>query len=151
MNLANFERLTNYFCIFLLYVPNVEVGTDASKHYGKCFDPFSEGMNTYGNANEHEIISSLIQLSESTSLPPDPGKSANSNANEQSKSETGVNSQEPSCKKPFTKPGILMKKKFNSTNSIHNILFSSKIENKPSSVSIFTQLSLSMNELKQTV
>ena len=145
-NLANFERLTNYSCIFVLYVPSVEVGIDASKLYGKCFDPFR--MNTYGNANEHEIISSLIQLSESTSLPPDHGKSTNSNANEQGKSETGVNSQEPACKKPFTEPDTLTKNKFNSTNSIHNILFSSKIENKPSSVSIFTQLSLSMNGLK---
>ena len=105
-------------------------------------------MNTYGNANEHEIISSLIQLSESTSLPPDPGKSANSNANEHSKSETGVNSQEPSCKKLFTEPGTLTKKKFNSTNSVHNIFILFNDKNKPSAVSIFTQLSLSMNELK---
>ena len=93
-------------------------------------------MNTYGNANEHEIILSLIQLSESTSLPPDPGKSANSNANEHGKSETGVNSQEPSCKKPFTEPGTLTKKKFNSTNSVHNISILYNDKNKPSAKSI---------------
>ena len=131
-----------------MYVPNVEVGIDASKLYGKCFDPFR--MNTYGNANEHEIILSLIQLSESTSLPPDPGKSANTNANQQSKSETEVTSQEPACKKPFTEPDTLTKNKFNSTNSIHNIfiLFNSfNDKNKPSSISRFTQLSLSMKGL----
>ena len=64
MNLTNFERLINYVCIFLLYIPNVEVGSDASKLYDKRFDPSSKGINTHENANEHEIIS-LIQLSES--------------------------------------------------------------------------------------
>ena len=102
MNLTNFERLINYVCIFLLYIPNVEVGSDASKLYDKCFDPSSEGINTHENANEHEIIS-LIQLSESTSMPPNPGKSANSN--EHSKNETEASSQKPSCKMPFIKPG----------------------------------------------
>ena len=109
-------------------------------------------MNTYGNANEHEIILSLIQLSESTSLPPDHRKSTNSNANEQSKSETGVTSQEPSCKKPFTEPDTLTKNEFNSINSIHIInifiFFNSfNDKNEPSSVSRFTQLSLSLKGL----
>ena len=133
-----------------MYVPNVEVGTDASKLYGKCFDPFSEGMNTYGNANEHEIISSLIQLSESTSLPPDPGKSTNSNANEQSKNETGVDSQETACKKPFTEPGMLTKMKFTSTNSVFNIFIifdSFNDKNQPSSISHHIELSLSRKGL----
>ena len=75
MNLTNFERLINYVCIFLLYIPNVEVGSDASKLYDKRFDPSSKGINTHENANEHEIIS-LIQLSESLSMPPNPGMGA---------------------------------------------------------------------------
>ena len=145
MNLANFERLTNYFCIFLLYVPNVEVGTDASKLYGKCFDPFSEGINTYENANEHEIIS-LIQLSESTSMPPNPVKSVNSN--EHNKNETAAGSQKPSCKMPFIKPGTLTKKKFNSTSSFHNNLILFNDKNKTIAVSTLFELALSMNERK---
>ena len=107
-NLANSEHPTNYSCIFVLYVPSVEVDIDVSKLYGNCLDTFR--MDTYENGNEHEIMLSLIQLSgSSTSLHPDPGKSTNSNANEQSKSETGVTSQEPSCKKPFTGPDTLTK------------------------------------------
>ena len=107
-------------------------------------------MNTYGNANEHEIILSLIQLSESTSLPPDHGKSTNSNANEQSKSETGVTIQEPACKKPFTKPDTLTKNEFNNANSNHIInififLDSFNGKNKPGSASRFTQLKLSLS------
>ena len=82
-------------------------------------------MDTYENGNEHEIILSLIQLSGSTSLPPDPGKSTNSNASEQSKNETGVDSQESSCKKPFPEPGMLTKKEFTNTNSVFNIFISS--------------------------
>ena len=70
MNLTNFERLINYVCIFLLYIPNVGVGSDASKFYDKCPDLSSEGMqNTYENVDKHEIIS-LIQLSVSPSKPP---------------------------------------------------------------------------------
>ena len=107
-------------------------------------------MNIYGNANVHENILSLIQLSESTSLPPDHGKSTNSNANEQSKSETGVTSQEPACKKPFTKPDTLTKNEFNNANSNHiiNIFIffdSFNDKNKPGSVSRFTQLKLSLS------
>ena len=143
MNLANFERLTNYSCIFLLYVPNVEVGTDASKLYGKCFDPFSEGTNTYENANEHEIIS-LIQLSESTSMPPNPVKSVNSN--EHNKNETAAGSQKPSCKMPFIKPGTLTKKKFNSRSSSHNNFI--PFNDKPTAVSILSELALFTNERK---
>ena len=107
-------------------------------------------MNTYGNANEHEIILSLIQLNESTSLPPDHGKSTNSNANEQSKSETGVTSQEPSCKKPFTEPGMLTKKEFTNTNSVFNIFISSNSfgdKNQLSSTSHRLQLNLCRKEL----
>ena len=79
-------------------------------------------------------------------MPPDPGKSANSN--EHGKSETEANSQKPSCKMPFIKPGTLTKKKFNSTSSFHNIFIPFNDKNKPTAVSILTQLTLSMNELK---
>ena len=144
MNLANIERLTNYVCIFLLYVPNVEVGTDASKPYGKCLDPFSEGTNTYENANEHEIIISLIQLSESTSMPPNPGKSANSN--EHSKNETEASSQKPSCKMPFIKPGILTKKEFDTRFSSHNNFIA--FNDKPAAMSNLCELALLTNERK---
>ena len=83
-------------------------------------------MDTYENGNEHEIMLSLIQLSgSSTSLPPDPGKSTNSNASEKGKDETGVDSHESSCKKPFTEPGMLTKKEFTNTNSVFNIFISS--------------------------
>ena len=79
-------------------------------------------------------------------MPPNPVKSVNSN--EHNKNETAADSQKPSCKMCFIEPGTLTKKKFNSTSSFHNnfILFNDK--NKPSAVNIFTQLSLSMNELK---
>ena len=93
MNLTNFERLTNCVCIFLFYIPNVGVGSDASKLYDKCFDPSSEGINTHENANEHEIIS-LIQLSESLSMPPNPGMGTNSN--EHSKNPAETSSHKPS-------------------------------------------------------
>ena len=93
MNLTNFERLINYVCIFLLYIPNVEVGSDASKLYDKCLDPSSEGINTHEKANEHEIIS-LIQLSESLSMPPNPGMGEDSN--EHSKNQGDTSSPKPS-------------------------------------------------------
>ena len=122
-NLANSEHPTNYFCIFVLYVLDVEVEIDASKLYGNCPDPSC--MDTYENGNEHEIILSPIQLGGSTSLPPkDPVKGTNSNASEESKDETGEDSQESSCKKPYTDPGMLAKKEFTNTSPIFNIFIS---------------------------
>ena len=99
-----------------MYIPNVGGGSDASKLYDKCLDPSSEGINTYENANEHEIIS-LIQLSESLSMPPNPGKGANSN--EHRKNETEASSQKPFCKIPFINPGLLAKKEHNTRVSSH--------------------------------
>ena len=143
MNLTKFGRLINHVYILLLYVPNVGVGTDASKLYDKCLDPSSEGINTHENANEHEIIS-LIQLSESTSMPPNPGKSANSN--EHSKNETEASSQKPSCKMPFIKPGILTKKEFNTRISSHNNFIT--FNDKPAAMSNLCELALLTNERK---
>ena len=55
-----------------------------------------------------------------------------------------------SCKKPFTKPGILTKKEFTNTNSVFNIfisLNSSDDKNQPSSASHRFQLNLCRKEL----
>ena len=143
MNLTNFERLINYVCIFLLYIPNVEVGSDASKLYDKRFDPSSEGISTHENANEHEIIS-LIQLSESLSMPPNPGKGANSI--EHSKNETEASSQKPSCKMRFIKLGILTKKEFNTRISSHNN--SITFNDKPAAMSNLCEVALLTNKRK---
>ena len=105
MNLTKFGRLINHVYIFLLYVPNVGVGTDASKLYDKCPDPSSGGMpNTYGNANKHEIIS-LIQLSVSLSMPPKSGMAIDSN--EHGKNQAETSSHMASCKIQSTNPGSL--------------------------------------------
>ena len=105
MNLTKFGRLISHVYIFLLYIPNVGIGSDASKLYDKCPDPSSESMqNTYENVDKHEIIS-LIQLSVSPSMPPKSGMAIDSN--EHGKNQAETNSQKPSCKIPFTNPDIL--------------------------------------------
>ena len=57
-------------------------------------------------------------------------------------------SQKPSCKMPSIKPVTLTKKKFNSKSSSHNNFIPFNDKNKPTAVSILTQLALSMNERK---
>ena len=117
-------------------------------------------MDTYENGNEHEIILSPIQLGGSTSLPPkdavkgtnskDSVKGTNSNASEESKDDTGEDSQESSCKKPYTDTGMLTKKEFTNTNSVFNIFISfnsSDDKNQPSSTSHRFQLNLCRKEL----
>ena len=112
-------------------------------------------MDTYENGKQ-EIILSLIQLSGSrTSLPPkDPVKGTKSNASEESKDETGEASQESSCKKPYTDPGMLAKDEDTNTSSIFNIFISHNSSdklNKLCSVSHRLQLKQCIRELRHAV
>ena len=112
-------------------------------------------MDTYENGNEHEIILSPIQLGGSTSLPPkDPVKGSNSNASEEDKNKTGEDSQESSCKKPYTDPGMLAKDEYTNTSSIFNIFISHNSSdklNKLCSVSHRLQLKQCIRELSHAV
>ncbi len=76
-------------------------------------------------------------------MPPNAGKSANSN--EHSKNETEASSQKPSCKMPFIKPGILTEKEFNTGISSHNN-FITAFNDKPAAMSNLCELALLMNE-----
>ena len=86
--------------------------------------------------------------------PKDPVKGTNSNASEESKNKTGEDSQESSCKKPYTDPGMLTKKEFTNTSSIFNIFISHNSSdklNQPSSVSHRLQLKQCIRELSHAV